>query len=397
MGRHRWILATLLALIVGDHALAQSPAAPSPMIQHYRAYAAALERGDLVTAETEAAAALAASVEKYGDGGKTAVFALNLAGVRLVQGKYEAAVEPARKALALAEAQGDASGVSTLAARLILGRAELPTGGYAAEQRLVRALEEASKAPDLAGEAYPAAVELAIHTFDAGHFDTTRQAWNMSLGFAAGSAESAELVRARALTGVAAAGIMDIAAVAPRQQLGTRIPVADDRILQYDQVLIDAMGSIRDQASEASPDGRMSRAQLVYAQAYAWQSALYAKLASEGRRLPVRSSNAHVVAEIGASRHGAPACPVKLRAEPSPTMPPVEQMNGRIGSVVLRISVDEAGSMTQVEVAASVGGPAFVESVMSVARQWRYEKLDDAPAGCRMTRQDFLGVRYIYR
>jgi hypothetical protein len=67
-------------------ALVALPAAaqtPNPVVGHYRAYNAALERGDLATAETEARAALAASEMRDGDGGSTAVLALNLAHVLL--------------------------------------------------------------------------------------------------------------------------------------------------------------------------------------------------------------------------------------------------------------------------------------------------------------------------
>jgi len=393
----RLILVAVAAMATSGSAVAQAPVATSPLLQHYRAYTAALEQGDVATAEAEAAAALAASVERYGDGGRTAVFALNLAGVRLVQGKYEAAIEPAGKALALAEAQGEASGVNPAVARLILGRAELRTGGDAAVGRLVEALEQAAGAPDLAGEAYPAAVELAVYSFEQERFDTARLAWNASTQFAAGSTQSAELVRATALTGAAAAGIMSIVRKAPREQLGTRIPVVDDAILQFDPILIEAMLTIRDQAIDASPDGRLTRAQGVWAQAYAWQMALTAKLRSEHRELPPRESNAHMVPEIRAAGESGAACHVRVIAEPEPRMPPVAQMRGGIGSVVLRLTVDGAGDLADVDVAASVGGPAFVESIMSVARQWRVAKLDSSPAGCRMAQQRFQGIEYAYR
>ena len=62
--------------------VAASAQTPNPVIQHYRAYQAALDANDFVAAEREAAAALAASEQRDGDGGRTAVLALNLALVR---------------------------------------------------------------------------------------------------------------------------------------------------------------------------------------------------------------------------------------------------------------------------------------------------------------------------
>jgi TonB family protein len=88
---------------------------------------------------------------------------------------------------------------------------------------------------------------------------------------------------------------------------------------------------------------------------------------------------------------------VRVIAEPEPRMPPVAQMRGGIGSVVLRLTVDGAGNLADVDIAASVGGPAFVESIMSVAKQWRVAKLDSSPPGCRMAQQRFQGVEYAYR
>lgn len=72
-----WMLAIVLA--VAGPVAAQ---APNPVLTHFRAYRAALESNDLPTAEREAAAALAASEARDGDGGRTAVLALNLASIR---------------------------------------------------------------------------------------------------------------------------------------------------------------------------------------------------------------------------------------------------------------------------------------------------------------------------
>ena len=63
------ISAVLAALMWSLFAPAAAQA-PNPVLQHYRAYQAALDANDLVAAESEAAAALAASEARDGDGGK---------------------------------------------------------------------------------------------------------------------------------------------------------------------------------------------------------------------------------------------------------------------------------------------------------------------------------------
>jgi hypothetical protein len=80
-----FVAAAFAALLTVASATAQT----NPVLQHYRAYAAALERGDLATATTEAQAALAASEARDGDGGRTAVLSLNLATVQLWAGHPE--------------------------------------------------------------------------------------------------------------------------------------------------------------------------------------------------------------------------------------------------------------------------------------------------------------------
>lgn len=132
---NRWGWQVVLRAIVGVALTGLAAAGqgetppPNPVVEHYKAYTAALQRQDFATAETEAAAALEASVQAYGDEGRTAVLALNLADVRLVRGNLDAAVAPAQKALALAEARGSASGVDARLARLTLDRAQLHSGG----------------------------------------------------------------------------------------------------------------------------------------------------------------------------------------------------------------------------------------------------------------------------
>ncbi|HVV32463.1 MAG TPA: hypothetical protein VHC73_04470, partial [Vitreimonas sp.] len=92
----RALLLTALALVLSTTA---SHAQQETIGQHYHAYTAALQNGDLATAEREAAAALQLSEAQDGDGGHTAVLALNLATTRLSAGHGADALAPAQQAL----------------------------------------------------------------------------------------------------------------------------------------------------------------------------------------------------------------------------------------------------------------------------------------------------------
>lgn len=77
-----------LAALFATAAIAQEP--PS-VVAYYQQYSAALEHGDLAAAERAAASALAASEQRDGNGGRTPILALNLAGTRVQLGQWQAA------------------------------------------------------------------------------------------------------------------------------------------------------------------------------------------------------------------------------------------------------------------------------------------------------------------
>ena len=111
----------------------QAHAQQSAVMQHYRAYEAALQQGDIPTAAREAQAALAASEARDGDGGRTAVLSLNLAIVRLMAREYGAARAASERALVLGRA--GATGVNEPLAELISARAALALDGESGDGR----------------------------------------------------------------------------------------------------------------------------------------------------------------------------------------------------------------------------------------------------------------------
>jgi hypothetical protein len=141
--------------------VATAVAQTNPVIEHYRAYTAALDRGDLATATTEAQAALTASEARDGDGGRTAVLALNLATVHLWAGRPEQARPAAQRALDLARA--GAQGVDPFMAEIILARSVLAIDASAdAAAQLNALLTNPAIAALPAADIYSAAQQLGI-------------------------------------------------------------------------------------------------------------------------------------------------------------------------------------------------------------------------------------------
>lgn len=393
----RWVATVALASLFATFAAgAQQPAAPNPVMQHYRAYRAALDQGDLQTAEAEAASALAASIAQNGDGGRTAVLAVNLAGVRLTLKENARAVEPARRALAIAEAQGAASGVDVHVARLILRRAELTDGGAAGLDRLQQAVKEAQGVTGIDDEAYPAAVDLAVAAFGLGRYQVSRDAWVASAEFAKGCPVNSDYARAKAKLGEAAAAMMQHAKDAAKPQSGSR-PWPVQEFAQIDALLAEAMDTIHGQAMQSEPGGELTLAQSVFGQAMAWKRILHAKLYSEGRALPTETRSQELSFELRAPDDSRAVCMTQTVAKPPPVFPHKQQVAGGVGAVALKLLVDEAGKVTRVQVAGSVGGQAFTDSVVAAARQWRVKKLDGSPVDCSMAKEYFMTVAFQYR
>jgi TonB family protein len=358
-------------------------------VQHYQAYRTAFEQGDLALAESEAARALAASVEQSGDAPPTAALALSLAKLRLIRKQHSTAIEPARQALAIAEQHGDASGVDVHVARLVLGRAELPGGDVAAMERLLQAVRAAQGAPGMDDDAYPAAVELAIAAHDAGRYPLAREAWLASARFANGSSINADYARARAKLGEVAARIAPFATVpvAP-----ARAPVREFEAA--DALLAEAMDLVHDQAVQSAAGGELTRAQALFGEAAALKAALSAKLTSDERDQWINTEPKKQAAEIGVTDTSLPQCERRWITRPKPAYPPAKRVENGVGAVAMKALLDESGAVTRVQVAGAAGGQEFTDAVTAAARQWRVEKRDDSVPGCQMAREVFFTVAF---
>ena len=379
----------LVASMAAGISAQQNAAPPDPVIVHFREYRAALERNDLPTAETAAAAALAAS--QAANGPRTAVLALNLANLRLELGGDHDALTPARTAHGLATASAS-SGVDPAAAALTLGRAEIAGGEAAGSARLLETLAAVGPNSALETDAYSAAVELGA--LGDPRERLRRGAASMgnrrtALAHHAGPRVSArscsdgrrriDLPREQRSLAAGAAG----AAKCPRR---ADAKTASDAFAIAQRLLMPA-------AYANTPSGAgLTVGQVAYAEAMAWQSALFAKLQSRGIDLPEDPTFGADVPPFDADAQ----CKMRsIREGGELSYPPDVLSRFGVGSVVVHFGLDSAGAVTSHAVAAAIPAGALAKAVEDVADEWRIERDPSSARGCRIPPSAYVNVRFV--
>ncbi len=376
----RAVFAILAWALSAGAAMAQQSVA-----DHYRAYQAALERSDLAAAEAAAGEALAASQARDGDGGATAVLALNLATVRFLNNDAEGALAPAQRALDLAQARGDASRVSPVLARLVLGRVQLALNQPDAAPRVLAALEEAQAAQADPSEIYDAAVQLGRFSLRTKSYPQARHAWSIAANYAEGARFEPAYALAHAQVGGAAAIVLDdiVRSGRARDRLTRETAVLARRELNESIALLQPMAEIE------SPDGAMTLAQSTYAEALAWRALVRAKADADGLLLPREDPEAQGdgAREIDVPIPAvSPRCLVRFRfnGNIARLIPEQNLRDGAFAGLAIRYRISEAGQVTASDTVAIVGPEAFSQLVENSWRFWRVERLDASPPNCRM-------------
>jgi TonB family protein len=375
----RWAVAAATFWLASSAAWAQTP---NPVIQHYRAYQAALDANDFVTAEREAAAALAASEERDGDGGRTAVLALNVAVVRFNHDDPSGALAPGRRALALAQAQGEqTSGVSPVQAQLLLSRAELASGQAGAQVRLQTALEAARQAALPDDEIYEAAIQFGEWLLTHDRAEDAQAPFALALGRVHGDDPQADYARFKARLNLGRALMLSSQIreeLRDGPELGTRIVAAPD--LGPEQGALDnfdaAIDIMAPHSYQPADDRSLTRAQSALAQAIAWRAALRARMISLNMPTQDYEPRSWVW-----SLNGSP-CNLRLVMEPEPRYPRQALNREHVGAAVVHVVTNASGETTSATVAASVGGQVFIDAVSSVASQWRMVPRGPMPGNC---------------
>lgn len=379
----RAFLVVLLFIAGASSAMAQDV-----VLNHYRAYRAALDRNDLAVAESEAAQALQASETRDGAGGRTAVLALNLATARLAMGHGNDAFGPAHRALDIAHANGG-SGVDPVLAQLVAARADLAADRPQASSTLGTALRQAQSHQEWIADVYAGAVDLGHWAIEHAQFDVAREAWGTAATTSQGAGTDPTFANGYAKIQFARAIIMTTT-----QQ---RLSRADAFTAQ--EALRVAVGAFYPSVRNGIPPNGPNAAQRTYAEARAWQAALSALLASENVSIPWPISPHHSdAAQNTPSPEGdpRPVCDMELVAEPMPTYPRRAQNDLIVGAVVLYYESGEDGSLTRHDVLAAVG-PVFPSAVQAVASHWRMRSLPGSGPNCRMNTHGFQNITFSFR
>jgi len=350
----------------------------NPVLEAYQSYRDALGRGDLNEAERFAQAALSASQQRDGDGGRTGVLALNLAAARLLNDDPDMAIAPARQALMIAE-QNAQSGVDPLMARLVLGRAELAAGASVLQERtaaraLLQSLQLARGRGDLVAESYAAAVDLGVWSFRTERYEDAETAWSIAAEVSSGANEDPELARAYAHIGIAAAIVMRSAGRNIRREEAERARDA----------LNVAAGAFAPHLPAPLVGDRLTPVQNAFAQALAWRGALRSKVNSDHVDADIDTGAAWNV-DIGPQPDPRPICRAAVVSRPLPTYPSRMVETGGVGAVVVHLRTNEEGDVVSSQVVAAVG-EAFANATGDVPAEWRVRRLSDAAENCRMAR-----------
>jgi len=378
-------------------AIAASAQQPNEIVAHFRAYRAALDQGDLATAERETGAAYDASVAKDGDGGATSVLAINLAQVRLNSGRRAEAYEPALRAFTIASTVPGAQ-VDPVLARLVLGRAEL-TEAHDREgrERLSAALQIARANASLDAETYAAAADLGRWHSAQNDFAAAANTWDIAQQKADAAGGENGFARAEARLNRAAAMIARAMVATVRAQArptDTRIGANVDRTLaEADATLLEAQNIFGPDAYLPAPASGLTLAQLYFAQTMAWRTMAGAFAEARGLEPTNRSRPDFMIA----SDDPRPLCETRMPADPLPNFPPNANGAFLTGAVVVRVQIDEAGNVIDRQVAAAIPDRWFREAVERVAPQWRLERLPSSAPNCRFPAIRYVTVAFTFR
>ncbi len=390
----RVVLAAVAVLFLSiTHAAAQPQ--PNAVLEHYRAYTAAIERRDLAAAEVSATAAVEASTARDGDGGSTAVLLVNLVQTRLQLNKNAEALAPARRLAAIVETGRADASVDPLTVRVYLGMAELSQQGDNVGDRLAAALVEMRGRGDLGPLGAAAAQRLAEWEAARGRARQALDYWNAMLEFVPTEAPETLSLRIQGLVGRGAAYLaLDEIGFRGNPEIGSNIERRPDGLAVQD--FTEALRLVYPYARHPA-DGSLTEPQLVYARALAWHRVLHARLRTLGWRPPATGDEYRSLTIDVDETDNARVCHMRMDASPIPRYPPAALDRYGVGVVVVRVVTDADGRIGEIRPIASVGGQQFLDAVAEVAPRWRIERGEDYEEPCSKRAVRIIAVQFQVR
>lgn len=360
---------------------AGNAAAQTSVAEYYRAYSAALERNDMDAAAQAAEAALNASRQRDGDGGSTAVLALNLAHVQLDRGARDAAAAPAYQALTIARARGIDSRVDPVVAELALLRARLSSKQDA--EILLAFMQSASGSAGGYDERfYAAAADLGDFALPRRDYAIAAAAWRAGAESGAGNDEAAVLARARALRGLGLSLLLDNTNRRGRTTfLGTNVDaIGTDAI----EPLSEATRITRALVLAQPYAGSVTLAQRSYAQSLSLLAAARSQLNGMmglGLEVEVEADLLRGVRLL--DRPDVPPCTMRWHSDRSLRYPRRMADDLQVGAVVMRFVVSDEGVVIEREALAVTGAQEFADTAARATWRAEIERGENAcsPAG----------------
>lgn len=395
-GRYACAVALMLAVL-------QTPVAAqttNAVRENYQAYTAALERGDLDAAEVAARAALAASEARDGDGGSTAVLALNLAHVLLERGNTTDAVAPARRAQDLALNAGAGSRVDPLVAGLAVRRAELPTMVDQAAEPFWFELLSAHEGGVRNEAVYDAAADFGAWASGRDNFDLSARAWRVASEASPGDEPDAILARAAALRSLGAALLLRDIARNRTVEIASVTRRADHNEADTSPMepLIEAVRISRPLAAAQTSHIELTNAQQQFSLSLALLNAARSRLgAMNGWSSTVGAADWSQLGGISlapAGQGAATLCAMSLTMEPRLRYPREAQNRYGVGAVVMRFVFAPDGAVLLAEPIATAGGEAFAVAARRV--RWTAERSENAAPNCTVPAVSLRSILFTF-
>lgn len=397
----RWLQSAFAAASV-IFIMAQAAPTPSPIMTHYRAYRAAMDAGDTATAETEAAAALEASIARDGDGGRSGILALNLAQVRLQRRRVAEANAPAQQAARISAVRAD-SGVDPLLARLVLGRSQLVAGaGRDGGAGLSATLQEARTRSDLVDDAYYAAADLGRFYANENLFVSSAEAWGVAAALADPNQPERRVAYAEARLGEGIARYSEIVRLQYARHsrpTDTHMGPQTERYAEADAAFAEAERILAALAYVDGGGSNLTAAQSMYALTRAWRNVLYAFLFSTGQQNLIAGQRyaERAIAYDVPAQASAPICAIQVNTDPRPNFPPSADQRVVVGAVEVRMLLTQEGRIDDIRVAGAVPQQRFREEVEAVMNRWTVTRAGTSAPNCVFPRVLFYSFTFFYR
>lgn len=346
--------ALFFAVCLGAALFGSGPArgADSPMMTAYRAYTAALKSGDLNEAERQAALALDAAEASASN--KRGILAINLANVRMDLGKRSEAIGPANRAAELLK-EGN-SGLAPELVDLVLARSQLDSSQGKTVDRAIKAVKKAQEAQIDSALINDSAVDLGLMLIKLRRHQDALEVWEIARATAAGDLEK--------LPALLYGGVSLV-----------YLDEAKKGIALFDEALKLVVPLLPRERTAWTP------ADYVSSKLRAWRSTAISTL-------PIDERKGFSSFELpGFPGVGSELCPLRIIAKPFPRYPRSQSDKGSFASLVMGYDVAEDGALSNVVILASAPEiEDFSQAILKVAPSWRFEKKEDAPAGCKLAR-----------